>query len=150
MHKMLMASAAEQGFPGAVVVTEADLVADGFGPAPRFFALIAEADGKIAGMALCFFKYSTWGSHTGLYLEDLFVQPEFRSQGVAHALMGRSAKIALERGCGRFHWVVHQDNARAIRFYESLGAEMLHDWRLMSLKGEGAIIRLADGYDQTV
>jgi GNAT superfamily N-acetyltransferase len=133
--EMLRASAADQGFPDEVVVTEQDLREDGFGAAPpRFSVLIAEVDGRTAGMALHFFNYSTWGSRDGLYLEDLYVRPEFRRVGVARELMIALARIGHERGCGRFQWVVHSKNAAAVRFYESLGARMLEDWRLMSFK----------------
>ena len=132
---MLRASAADQGFPDEVAVTEQELKDDGFGVAPpRFSVLIAEVDGRTAGMALYFFNYSTWGSRDGLYLEDLYVHREFRRFGVARELMVALARIGRERGCGRFQWVVHSKNAAAVRFYESLGARMLDDWRLMTFK----------------
>ena len=140
---MLRASALEQGFPDSLVVTEADLIADGFGPAPRFFVALAESDREAVAMALYFFNYSTWGSASGLYLEDLYVLPKFRGRGLARALMVRLACVAEARGCGRFQWVVHSGNAGAIRFYASVGAEILNDWRLMSLKGD-TITRLAN------
>lgn len=139
---MLHEAAVEQGFPNAVGVTEADLASDGFGPEPHFSALIAEVDGTPAGMAVYFLKYSTWGSRMGLYLEDLFVRAEFRRRGIARALLTQVAQIADDRGCGRFEWVVNQENTGAIRLYESVGAKMLTEWRVMSLKGE-AIRRLA-------
>jgi GNAT superfamily N-acetyltransferase len=147
--EMLQESAEEQGFPESLAVTEADLAADGFGAAPRFYVSIAEVDGVPAGMALYFFNYSTWGSRDGLYLEDLYVDRAFRKRGVARALMVRLAQIAQARGCGRFQWVVHAANASAVRMYESIGAEMLTDWRLMSLKGDG-IARLAAGRDNII
>jgi GNAT superfamily N-acetyltransferase len=143
---MLRESASEQGFADALAVTEADLAADGFGTNPRFFVILAESEGVAAGMALYFFNYSTWGSRWGLYLEDLFVDRAFRKSGIAKALMGRLAQIAEAHGCGRFQWVVHGGNAAAVRLYESVGAEMLNEWRLMSLKG-GAIRRLASSAD---
>jgi GNAT superfamily N-acetyltransferase len=132
---MLRASAADQGFPDGVVVTEQDLIEDGFGAAPpRFYALIAEVDRRAAGIALFFVTYSTWGSRHVLYLEDLYVRGEFRRFGVARRLMAELGRIALERRCGKLQWVVHSDNAAAVRFYESLGARTLEDWRLMSSK----------------
>ena len=146
IHAMLRESAFDQGFEDAVAVTEAQLLVDGFGLNPRFYALIAELDGSPAGMALYFFNYSTWGSRDGLYLEDLYVGSTFRKRGVARALMIRLAQIAVARGCGRFQWVVHGGNASAVRMYESVGAEMLMEWRLMSLKRE-AIARLAASAD---
>ena len=131
--EMLRASAADQGFPDEVIVTERDLREDGFTAAPpRFYALIAEADGRTAGMALYFVTYSTWGSRNVLYLEDLYVRREMRRFGVARELMLELQRIAVERGCGRLQWVVHSKNAAAVKFYESLGARILDDWRLMS------------------
>jgi GNAT superfamily N-acetyltransferase len=130
---MLRASAVDQGFPDEVAVTEENLREDGFGAAPpRFYMLVAEVEGRVAGMALYFFTYSTWGSRDVLYLEDLYVRPEFRRFGLARELMLDLARIAQIRGCGRLQWVVHARNASAVRFYESLGARTLEDWRLMS------------------
>jgi GNAT superfamily N-acetyltransferase len=143
---MLGESAIEQGFADALAVTKADLVADGFGPDPRFFVILAESDGIAAGMALYFFNYSTWGSRSGLYLEDLFVARAFRKSGIARRLMIRLAQIADAHGCGRFQWVVHTDNAGALRLYESVGAKLLNEWKVMSLKEE-AIRRLASSDD---
>jgi GNAT superfamily N-acetyltransferase len=143
IYAMLAKSALDQGCPDSLGVTENDVKHDGFGPQPRFFVLLAEVDGSAAGMALYFFNYSTWGNRNGLYLEDLYVDPKFRSQRVGRTLMVRLAEIAKDRGCGRFQWVVHSQNSAAIRLYGSVGAEMLEDWRLMSLKGN-AIARLAD------
>jgi GNAT superfamily N-acetyltransferase len=133
---MLIESAAAQGFPGEVVVTEEDLRQDGFGANPLFHILVAEAEGNPAGLALYFFNYSTWVSRLGLYLEDLYVRPEFRRHGIARDLMKALARIALEQGCGRFQWLVHKQNTRAVQFYTGLGAAPAQDWLLMSLKGE--------------
>ena len=113
---MLHESASSQGFPDEVVVTEADLREDGFGPLPRFKALMADEDGQPAGMALYFFNYSTWGSRLGLYLEDLYVRPAFRRQGVAKQLLAALARLAVAEGCGRFQWVVHRGNAASSVF----------------------------------
>jgi GNAT superfamily N-acetyltransferase len=134
IYEMLCASAHDQGFPDEMAVTEQDLLEDGFGPAPRFFALIAEVSGAAAGLALYFFNYSTWGSRLGLYLEDLYVSREHRRAGVARALLARLAEIAKAEGCGRFQWMVHRGNERAIRFYESFGAVAAPDWIMMNLK----------------
>jgi GNAT superfamily N-acetyltransferase len=137
---MLHASAVDQGFPDEVAVTEEDLREDGFGAAPpRFYVLIAEVEGRVSGMALYFVMYSTWGSRDVLYLEDLYVRSEFRRFGLARELMMELARIAQRRGCGRLQWVVHSKNAAAVRFYESLGARTLEDWRLMSSKPAGVI-----------
>jgi GNAT superfamily N-acetyltransferase len=139
---MLREASIEQGFPGELVATEANLREDGFGPQPRFRAVIAEWEQAPAGMALFFFNYSTWGSRNGLYLEDLYVDPRYRKKGVGRALLIHLAQVAVAEGCGRFQWVVHCENARAVRLYESIGAASFREWTLMSLKGE-AIAQLA-------
>lgn len=139
---MLRSSAIDQGFPDELAVTETDLREDGFGERPRFRAILAEWDGDRAGMALFFFNYSTWGSRRGLYLEDLYVLREFRGRRIGRSLLVRLAQIAVKEGCGRFQWVVHSENAGAIRVYESIGAQSLREWTLMSIKGD-AIHRLA-------
>src|SRR5215475_7946145 len=92
--------------PEAVRATEADLLRDGFGPNPFYFCLIADAEGAPAGFALYFFNYSTWLGRPGLYLEDLFVLPEFRGLGIGKALLQKVAAIAVEKGCLRFQWEV--------------------------------------------
>jgi GNAT superfamily N-acetyltransferase len=139
---LLAESAAEQGEPDSLVVTIEDVRNDGFGPEPRFHALLAEVDGEAVGLALYFFNYSTWVSRDGLYLEDLYVRPAHRRKGIAEALVIRLAKIAHERGCKRLQWVVLKENP-AVQFYERMGARMLEEWALMSLKHE-ALQRLAN------
>jgi GNAT superfamily N-acetyltransferase len=129
--EMLHASGVEQEHPEQLAVTAESLRADGFGATPRFFTIIAEHDGVRAGLALYYFNYSTWIHRDGLYLEDLFVHRAHRRAGVASALMARLKAIAIEHGCGRFQWLVLHDNVPAIRFYESLGATMLPEWRVM-------------------
>ena len=139
---MLRNSAADQGFPDELAVTETDLQEDGFGDHPRFRAILAEWGSTPAGMALFFFNYSTWSSRSGLYLEDLYVRPEFRGRRIARSLLIRLAQIAVEEDCGRFQWVVHSQNTNAVSLYESMGAQSLREWTLMSIKGDG-IRRLA-------
>src|ERR1700741_4543488 len=90
--------------PDAVMVTEADLLRDGFGPNPFYFCLIAESDGLPAGFAFYFFNYSTWLGGPGLYLEDLFVLPEFGGLGIGKALLKGFAAIAVEKSCPRLQW----------------------------------------------
>lgn len=133
---MLHASAVEQDSAHHLCVDESSLLEDGFGPSPRFHALIAEDEGRPAGLALYFFTYSTWTSRNGIYLEDLYVTPDARRKGVARALMRRLATIAAEHRCGRLQWVVYRNNDAAVRFYRSLGAAELADWPLMWLTGE--------------
>jgi GNAT superfamily N-acetyltransferase len=88
-----------------------------------------------AGFALFFHNYSTFLAQRGLYLEDLFVRPDFRGRGVGKALMLFLARTANERGCGRMEWSVLDWNQRAIGFYESLGAAVMPDWRICRLTG---------------
>ena len=121
----------------------AALLRDGFGEQPRFYLMVAESNGRLVGVALYFFNYSTWVSTKGLYLEDLYVAPAFRRRGVARDLMRRLARIAQQEGCGRFQWMVLRANQPAIRFYESLDAKLLEDWRLMQMYADG-IHRLAE------
>jgi GNAT superfamily N-acetyltransferase len=134
--------------PQAVTATEADLERDGFGLNPFYFSLIAEQDSRPAGFALFFFNYSTWLGHPGLYLEDLFVSPEFRGQGVGRALLQKVAATAVEKGCRRLQWEVLDWNTPAINFYRAAGAEFLDEWRNVRINGD-ALLRLAtcDGVD---
>ncbi|MGO9338988.1 MAG: N-acetyltransferase family protein [Terracidiphilus sp.] len=128
--------------PDAVAATVADLMRDGFGPNPFYFCLIAEQDGQPAGFALYFFNYSTWVGRPGLYLEDLFVDPEFRGLGIGKALLQRVAAIAVEKGCKRLQWAVLDWNTPAIDFYRAMGAEFMDEWRNVRVSGE-ALQRLA-------
>ena len=122
--------------PDAVLATEADLLRDGFGPTPRFCALIAEHDGAPAGFALYFTSYSTWRGHHGIRLEDLYVTPSLRGKGIGKALLARLAQIAIDEGCPRLEWDVLEWNAPAIAVYERIGAHILNEWRIMRLSGE--------------
>ena len=116
-----------------VVATEERLRATLFGN-PRFAeVLIGEEDGAPAGFALFFHNYSTFLGLPGIYLEDLFVKPEMRGRGYGKALLARLAQVAKERGCGRVEWAVLDWNEPAIKFYQSLGAVMLDDWRIFRL-----------------
>jgi GNAT superfamily N-acetyltransferase len=122
--------------PSAVVATEADLLRDGFGPTPRFSALIAEYNEKPAGFALYFTSYSTWRGHHGIRLEDLYVTPDLRGQGIGRALLTHLARIAVAEGCPRLEWDVLAWNAPAIAVYERIGAQILTEWRIMRLSGD--------------
>jgi len=128
--------------PDAVMATEADLLRDGFGPNPFYFCLIAENNGTPAGFAFYFFNYSTWLGRPGLYLEDIFVLPEFRGLGIGKALLQQVAAIAVEKGCLRLQWEVLDWNSPAIEFYRAMGAEFLDEWRNVRVTGE-ALLRLA-------
>jgi len=128
--------------PEQVTATEADLLRDGFGPNPFYFCLIAEHDGRPAGFALYFFSYSTWQAKPGVYLEDLFVEPEFRGLGIGKALLEAVAAIAVKKGCGRYEWAVLDWNTPAIDFYRAKGGEFLDEWRKVRVDGD-ALKRLA-------
>lgn len=120
----------------------ASLEATLFGERPAAEVLIAEVDGAAAGFALFFHNYSTFLARPGLYLEDLFVQPEHRGLGVGRRLMAALARIAVARGCGRFEWSVLDWNAPAIGFYRRLGAIGMDGWTVQRVSGE-ALQRLA-------
>ena len=138
------ALAAYERDPGAVIATEEDLLRDGFGDRPYYSCLIAEEDGAPAGFAFYFFDYSTWLGRPGLYLEDLFVHPEFRGRGIGKVLLQRVAAIAVEMGCPRMKWEVLDWNTPAVDFYAAMGAEFLDTWRNVRLSGD-ALQRLAKG-----
>lgn len=97
--------------------------------------VLAYLDDAPAGFALFFTTYSTFLAKPGLYLEDLFVQPEFRGRGVGKALMLHLARMANARGYGRFEWTVLDWNEPAIRFYDSLGAVRMREWQICRLAG---------------
>ena len=109
---------------------------DGFGPEPKYRCVIAEWDGAPAGFAFFFYNYSTWQGRTGLYLEDLFVKPDFRGKGIGKSLLLHLAKIAVSENCGRFQWQVLDWNTPAIDFYKSLGAEIMSEWLTMRVTGD--------------
>ena len=104
-----------------------------FGTRPAAEALVAERGGRAVGFALYFTTFSTFLCKPGLYLEDLFVEPEHRGAGIGKALLARLAALALERGCGRFEWRVLDWNAPSIAFYESLGAAVMPEWQLVRM-----------------
>ena len=106
-----------------------------FGDRPACDALVAEVKGRAVGFALYFTTFSTFLCKPGIYLEDLFVEPEHRGSGIGKALLARLAAMVVERGGGRFEWRVLDWNEPSIRFYESLGAEILREWLLARLTG---------------
>ena len=129
--------------PEQAVAKPEDLLRDGWGKEPKFRVVIAEWQGAPAGFALFFYNYSTWQGRPGLYLEDLFVRPQFRGKGIGKALLLHLAGIAVRENCGRFQWQVLDWNAPAIDFYKSLGAVVMKEWLTMRVEGE-AIERLAE------
>ncbi len=120
----------------AAVASDDDLRAQLFGAQPAAEVLIGEVDGEPAGFALFFHNFSTFLGKRGLYLEDLFVRPEFRGHGLGKHLMATLARLAVQRDCGRFEWSVLDWNEPAIAFYRKLGATGMHEWRVQRLEGE--------------
>ena len=127
-----------------VVATEADILRNVFGPNPVAEVLLAYWDREPVGFALYFRNFSTFLGQAGIYLEDLFVEPEHRGRGIGKALLIRLAKIAVERGYGRLEWAVLDWNTPSIEFYRSLGAIPLDEWTAYRLTGD-ALSRLALG-----
>ncbi len=107
-----------------------------FGPRPAAEAAVAESGGEVVAFALFFTNFSTFLARPGLYLEDLYVQPRWRSAGIGKALLRHLAALAVQRGCGRFEWSVLDWNVHAIGFYESMGATLMPDWRICRVTGE--------------
>jgi GNAT superfamily N-acetyltransferase len=126
------------------VATEALLRESLFGERPSAEVVLAFAGDEPAGFALWFESYSTFLARPGLYLEDLFVYPQYRGRGLGRRLLRHLARVAVERRYGRIEWSVLDWNVDAIGFYRSLGAELLDDWRRCRLAGD-AIPALAAG-----
>jgi GNAT superfamily N-acetyltransferase len=125
-----------------VAFTEESLRQHLFGPRPFAEVLLAEDAGQVVGFALFFHNYSTFRGQPGIYLEDLFVEPERRGKGHGKALLAALAQLAVERGCVRLEWVVLNWNKPAIEFYRSLGAEPMDEWMVYRLAGT-ALMALA-------
>jgi GNAT superfamily N-acetyltransferase len=122
--------------PDEVKATENEILETIFAPNPSVFADLIEIDGQVVAIAIWFLNYSTWQGKHGIYLEDLYVKPEFRGRGYGKALLQHLAKICLERGYGRFQWWVLDWNSPAIEFYRSLGAEAMDEWTVYRLSGQ--------------
>ncbi|NJR51534.1 MAG: GNAT family N-acetyltransferase [Leptolyngbyaceae cyanobacterium CSU_1_3] len=114
-----------------------------FGDRPIVEAIVAQSATEIVGFALFFSNYSTFLTQPGIYLEDLFVLPNYRNQGIGKALLSHLAQIALTRDCGRLEWSVLDWNDPAIAFYERMGATVLPDWRTCRVTGS-AIVQIAE------
>ncbi|HQY50379.1 MAG TPA: GNAT family N-acetyltransferase [Thermomonas sp.] len=120
----------------AAVATDAQLREQLFGAQPAAEVLIGEVDGQPAGFALFFHNFSTFLGRRGLYLEDLFVRPQFRGAGLGKHLMASLARLAVQRGCGRFEWSVLDWNTPSIGFYRSIGAVGMDEWTVQRLEGD--------------
>lgn len=126
----------------SVTITEGDLRSDGFGAERKFRAVIIEWEAQVAGYAVFFDFYSTWMGRQ-LFLEDLFVRPQFRGKGIGKSVLAYLAKIARDENYRAMRWEVLGWNQPAIAMYRALGGEFLDDWRLVMLRGE-ALQRLAE------
>jgi len=127
----------------AVIATESDIRDSLFRKNSTTSALICELDDQPVGFAVYFFNYSTWLGKHGLYLEDLYVSPEFRGAGAGKALLKHLAQLAVSKKCGRFEWSVMDWNEPAIGFYKSIGAEPQDEWVAYRLTGK-ALLELAE------
>jgi GNAT superfamily N-acetyltransferase len=136
--ELIRALATYEKLLGEVEVTEDRLrqtLFPGGGAPPAAHVILAELEGTIAGFAVFFFNYSTFLGKPGLYLEDLFVRPEARGQGLGAALLRRLIGLAADRGCGRMEWAVLDWNTPAVEFYRRMGARPLEDWTVFRLTG---------------
>ena len=133
--QMIRALARYEKMEDQVVATE-DLLREWIFEKKKAEVLFATEDGREVGFALFFHNFSTFLGRAGIYLEDLYVMPEYRGKGHGKALLKRLAQITLERGCGRLDWQCLDWNERSIAFYRSLGAEALDDWTGYRLSGK--------------
>jgi GNAT superfamily N-acetyltransferase len=136
--------------PQAAIATVADILRDGFGESPKFRTLMAEWDERPAGFALFFLNYSTWLGRPGLYLEDLFVRPEFRGNGIGKAMLQKLARIALAENCYGMKWQVLDWNTPAIEFYEALGAKVQKEWLSVRIMDEPLEVLASDNREDAV
>jgi GNAT superfamily N-acetyltransferase len=128
--------AAYERSPESVVI-DRDLLATAlFGPAPRVFGHVAEVDGRVVGMAIWFVTFSTWTGHHGIHLEDLYVRPEVRGQGIGTSLLAGLAALARREHYTRLEWSVLDWNEPALAFYRSLGARPMDEWTLYRVDGD--------------
>jgi len=133
---LIRALADFEKLPGPDEAAAARFTSDFAANPPRFELLVATLDAEVVAYALHFQAYSTFLARPSLYLEDLFVRPDVRSRGIGRSLLQRLAKIAAERGCGRFEWTVLDWNVNAQAFYRSVGAHILTEWQVCRVDGE--------------
>jgi GNAT superfamily N-acetyltransferase len=134
-----------ENLQGEVDATPEEIAAAMFAPEPRLFCAIAEWDGEPVGFAVWFLNFSTFLGRHGLYLEDVFVRPEFRGKGIGKALMAYLAGICVAQELARFEWAVLDWNRPSIEFYQSIGATVMPDWRICRLSGKALHDFAGDG-----
>jgi GNAT superfamily N-acetyltransferase len=135
IQSMIIELAVFEKLEHLVVATEEKLHEGLFGTHPACEAIVGEVDGDVVTFALFFHNFSTFLTKRGLYLEDLYVRQSQRGKGIGSRMLKHLARLAVERGCGRFEWSVLDWNTPAINFYESMGAEILPDWRICRVTG---------------
>ena len=145
--ELIKALAEYERLEDRVTATEDRIRETLFGARPVAEVLLAEVGEETVGLAIFFTNYSTFLAKPGIYLEDLFVKPHARGQGIGKALLKRVAALAVERECGRVEWSVLDWNEPSIQFYESLGAVAMKEWTIYRLTGE-SLARLAAGASQ--
>lgn len=136
LFNLIQALAEYEKLSHAVIGNAAALEAHLFSERPYVEAIIAELAGQAVGFALFFHNYSTFLTQPGIYLEDLFVLPAYRRQGIGKAILNKLAQLGIERGCGRLEWSVLNWNESAIAFYRRMGADVLPDWQICRVTGE--------------
>ena len=127
--------AAFENEPEAVLITVDDLIRDGFGPVPLFHVFVAEVESNVVGIALYYYRYSTWKGKT-IHLEDLVIKEEMRGTGLGYALYSEIIKQGKKDNVRRIEWNVLDWNTPAIEFYEKSGAKILGDWRVAQMNEE--------------
>jgi GNAT superfamily N-acetyltransferase len=127
-----------------VEASEAMIAAALFGDHPKLFCEIAEWNGEVAGFAVWFVNFSTFSGRAGIYLEDLFVRPALRGNGIGKALLAHLAKECMANGWSRLQWSVLNWNTPSIEFYKSLGAVLVDEWTVCRING-AALTALAEG-----
>ena len=136
IHRLIYELAVYEKAPEEMVATIDQINTSLFIESPVAFCHVAVVEGKIVGIALWFLNYSTWLGKAGIYLEDLFVQPEYRGHGIGKSIMQTLAALCVERGYERFQWWVLDWNKPSIDFYESLGAVPMDEWTVFRLSGD--------------
>jgi GNAT superfamily N-acetyltransferase len=136
IHRLIYELALYEKAPEQMVATIDQINTSLFNANPVAFCHVAEVDGKVVGIALWFLNYSTWLGIAGIYLEDLFVQPEYRGHGIGKGFMQTLAALCVERGYERFQWWVLDWNKPSIDFYQALGAVPMDEWTVFRLSGD--------------
>ena len=136
IHRLIFELAVYEKASDEMVATLEQIEHSLFSEKPTAFCHVAEVEGKVVGMALWFLNYSTWLGKPGIYLEDLFVKPEYRGHGIGKGFMKTLAQLCIERGYERFQWWVLDWNEPSIDFYKSLGAIPMDEWTVFRLSGD--------------